>query len=199
MPAPVPTPAPTSPGPLALSRSLWQTISTPQNFPLANDASGSLTFDFPSAPSSMGYVYSTRPPSTISGRVVVSLQVTTTGAPVFNYAAPDNTCVVPAKVRPFFWAHQNSFAEFDRWWANPIAYQLAGGSTTIIVPLVPEQWSSVNGKFGNADAGALAGFQAAIKSVSSLGLTFGGGCFFGHGVDVSGGTARFVLSGYSLE
>ena len=85
---------------LALTRNLWETISTPQNFPMTNDASGSLTFDFPTAPNSMGYIYSTRPPSAIAGQVVVSFQVTATGAPVFNYASPDNTCVVPAKVRP---------------------------------------------------------------------------------------------------
>ena len=148
----------------------------------------------------MNYLYNTRPPGTIAGRLVVSLQVTTTGAPVFNYMLePGNTCVVAATVRPFFWAHQNSPAEFDRWWANPVAYQLAAGSATITVPLAPDQWSSVNGKFGSTDAGALAGFQSALKAVSSLGLTFGGGCFFGHGVNVSGGTARFVLSRYAIE
>ena len=192
-------PQPAASGALALTRTLWTTISTPQNFPLANDPSGNLTFDFPTAPNSMGYVYSTRPPGTIAGSVVVSFQITTTGAPVFNYASPDNTCMVPAKVRPFIWAHGNSPAEFDRWWSNPIAFELAAESATMTVSLSPDRWSSVNGKFGNADAGALAGFQSALKAVSSLGLTFGGGCFFGHGVDVSGGTARFVLSKYAVS
>ena len=102
-------------------------------------------------------------------------------------------------MRPFIWAHQNSPGDFDRWWSNPIAFELSAGSATITVPLAPDQWSSVNGKVGNADAGALAGFQSALKAVSSLGLTFGGGCFFGHGVDVSGGTARFVLLKYEVS
>ena len=199
VPTPAPVPAPASPGALDLTRTLWTSISTPQNFPLTNDTSGNLTFDFPTAPNSMGYIYSTRPPGTIAGSVVVAFQITTTGAPRFNYASPDNTCVVPAKVRPFIWAHRDSPAEFDRWWSNPIAYELAAGSATITVSLSPDQWSSVNGKFGNADAGARAGFQSAIKAVSSLGLTFGGGCFFGHGVDVSGGTAKFVLSRYEVS
>jgi hypothetical protein len=29
-------------------------------------------------------------------------------------------------------------------------------------------------------------------------MTFGGGCFFGHGVNVSGGTARFALISYTI-
>ena len=64
--------------------------------------------------------------------------------------------------------------------------------------LTPDRWSSVLGKFGNYDAASLAGFSAALQNVSSLGLTFGGGCFFGHGVNVSNGTARFILSEYSV-
>ena len=147
----------------------------------------------------MGYLYNTRPPGTIAGGLAVSFRIETTGAPVFNYAEPGNTCVVPATVRPLIWAHRNSFAEFDRWWANPLSHRLAEGAGTISVPLTPDQWSSVNGKFGTADAGALAGFQSALENVSGLGVTFGGGCFFGHGVDVSGGTARFVLTGYEVR
>jgi hypothetical protein len=30
-------------------------------------------------------------------------------------------------------------------------------------------------------------------------MVFGGGCFVGHGVDVSGGTAQFVLIDYKIE
>jgi len=194
----LPTPG-ASGGVLSLSTNLWTTISGPQNFTLINHASGSLIFDFPSEPGSMNYLYNTRPPGTIAGRVIVSLQVTTTGVPIFNYMLePGNTCVTPATVRPFLWAHQDSPAEFDRWWARSVAYELAAGSTTMTVPLNADQWSSVNGKLGNADAGAMAGFDAALKAVSSLGLTFGGGCFFGHGVNVSGGTARFVLTKYEV-
>jgi hypothetical protein len=30
-------------------------------------------------------------------------------------------------------------------------------------------------------------------------MTFGGGCFFGHGVWVSGGDARFILNNYVIN
>ena len=63
----------------------------------------------------------------------------------------------------------------------------------------PDQWSSVFGKFGNAHAVAEAGFKSATQNVSRLGLTFGGGCFFGHGVNVRGGSATFALVAYRIE
>ena len=65
--------------------------------------------------------------------------------------------------------------------------------------LTPDQWSSVYGKTGNYDATALAGFRDALANLGHIGMTFGGGCFFGHGVNVSGGTARFVLIGYTIS
>ncbi len=155
-------------------------------------------FDFP-ADGSINYLYNVRPPREISGSVSMSVQVTTTGPVVFNYMTePFNTCPTPASVRPFIWANRNSFAEFDRWWSNPTALTLAPGSATLTVRLAPDQWSSVNGKFGNADAASQAAFTNALRNVSSLGLTFGGGCFFGHGVNVQGGSARFALVSYQV-
>jgi hypothetical protein len=39
-----------------------------------------------------------------------------------------------------------------------------------------------------------AGFADPLKRLENIGLTFGGGCFFGDGVNVSGGPARFILT-----
>jgi hypothetical protein len=57
----------------------------------------------------------------------------------------------------------------------------------------------VYGKSGDDDATALAGFQDALGNLGRVGMTFGGGCFFGHGVNVSGGTARFALISYTIS
>jgi hypothetical protein len=38
------------------------------------------------------------------------------------------------------------------------------------------------------------GFVETIKKMGNIGVTFGGGCLFGHGVNVSGGTARFIMT-----
>jgi hypothetical protein len=183
---------------LSLRTNAWTTISDPMPFPLANDASGHLIFDFPTT-GSMNYLDNVEPPKAITGPLSVSLAIQTAGLVVFNYMTePFNTCATPGSVRPFFWSNRDGNGEFDRWWSNPTAYPLAGGTGTLTVPLTPDRWSSVFGKAGNADASARAGFDRALTNVSSLGLTFGGGCFFGHGVNVSGGSARFVLMEYRL-
>src|SRR5262249_21172492 len=156
----------------------WATISDPVRLPLHNDAEGRLSFDFP-ASGSINYLYYSSPPSAIARSVSVEYRITTSGPVLFNYRLePSNTCATPATVRPFFWAHDNGDGEFDRWWSNPVAHVLAAGSRTMNVPLLPDRWSSVFGKMGNADTAALEGFRSAAQSVSRLGLTFGGGCFF---------------------
>ena len=50
----------------------------------------------------------------------------------------------------------------------------------------------------NQDATARAGFDRATRNVSRLGITFGGGCYFGHGVFVQNGQAKFVLESYRI-
>jgi hypothetical protein len=67
------------------------------------------------------------------------------------------------------------------------------------VPLNPDQWSSAFGQTGNANAQANAGWNNALKNVRYLGLTFGGGCFYGHGVSVSDGTATLTIFAFELE
>jgi len=72
--------------------------------------------------------------------------------------------------------------------------ELVAGSGALTVPLTAGQWSSVFGKLGNRDASSLDEFRHAEKYVVQVGLVFGGGCFFGHGVNVSGGTAKFIMT-----
>ena len=67
---------------------------------------------------------------------------------------------------------------------------LAQGEHSIIVPLTPDQWSSVFGKNGYA---AKEEFYEALEDLGNIGMTFGGSCFFGHGVNVSGGPTMFIL------
>ena len=60
-------------------------------------------------------------------------------------------------------------------------------------------WSSVNGKFGNADPETKFAFDKALLNVSRFGVTFGGGCSFGHGVNIRGGTATFAMTDTSIR
>jgi len=42
-------------------------------------------------------------------------------------------------------------------------------------------------------------FNTGLQNLSDVGITFGGGCFFGHGVHVTGGKARFELIDFRIQ
>jgi len=131
----------------------------------------------------------------------MTVKVATTGNPVFNYKFESgNNCPVPASAHLYFQRNNDYLgSEYNRWWSNPIAFQIKStDSVDITVPFTPENWSSVYGKFANYDNASLAGFNDAVKNPGYFGITFGGGCFFGHGVNVSGGTARFTVTNFRL-
>jgi squalene cyclase len=96
------------------------------------------------------------------------------------------------------WANNGGWAEFDRWWANATALPLADGDWLITAPFVPGGWGSVYGKANNYDAASTAGWTKALVHVSNFALTFGGGCFAGHGVYATA-PAQFVLDAYGVQ
>jgi hypothetical protein len=194
--------SPTEPSPtpvtVALDSAAWQTISDPQPLPLANQG-GALTFAFPPG-GSMHYLFAPSPLASVHGTMTVAFTITTTGAVVFTSLDPQSSsCSIASAVRPFFWANNNGNGDYDRWWSNPRAFTLAAGATTLAVPLKPENWSSVNGKFGNADSDTRFNFERALLNMTRMGLTFGGGCSFGHGISISGGTASFALTQFAIQ
>ena len=193
-----PTAPSSTPLTLSLQSSAWQTISEPQPFPLANDG-GALAFNFP-ASGSINYLFTASPLKVVRGTLSVAIRVTTSGPVVFNSLDPQSaSCTIPSSVRPFIWANDNGNGDYDRWWSNPRAYTLAAGTATITVPLTAEAWSSVNGRNGNADAPTRFAFDTALLNVSRFGVTFGGGCSFGHGINVSGGAASFAITEYTIQ
>jgi hypothetical protein len=190
-----PTPTPLT---VSLQSSAWETISDPQPFQLVNQGTA-LTLDFPSS-GSMHYLFTRSPQANIQGTLVISFTITTSGPVVFNSLDPQSAqCTLPISVRPFFWANNNGEGPYDRWWSNPRAFTLAAGSGSISVPLKSANWSSVNGSFGNADIDTNYLFERALLNVTRLGMTFGGGCSFGHGVNIRGGSASFTLTEYRVQ
>lgn len=194
--------SPTEPSPTPLAVSLnsasWETFSDPQPYPLSNQGSA-LTFEFPDT-GSINYLFTPSTLAQIRGTLVVSFTVSTTGPVLFNSLDPQTpSCSLPSAVRPFLWANNNGDGSYDRWWSNPRAYTLANGSGSVSVPLKPENWSSVNGRFGGADEQTKFFFEKAIQNVSRLGVTFGGGCSFGHGINVRGGTATFAITEFAIK
>ena len=128
--------------------------------------------------------------------ITMSIEVSGSGAFRFRLE-PGNTCPGEATVRLLIERRNDDMRqEFHRWWSNPKAIVLAAGSHTLTIPLTPGEWSSVFGKKGDA---APEEFSAALEDAGAIGLTFGGGCFFGHGVNVTGGEATFVLKGLAIS
>jgi len=169
---------------------------------------GAVVFDFPVEDGkhpAVNYFWAphTKP---ISVALTAAFQIATASSSVvFNYQFDSsNTCIYPAHVRllmarrDFDKKHNPDYAN-TRWWSNPTAAFLTGGSAVqLSVPLTPDQWSNINGQSGNYDATTREGFNDMLQHPAMLGFSFGGGCFFGHGVNVSGGTAQFLLWGYSI-
>lgn len=202
-------PPPNYPPDLDLTASVWSVIDGANNtVTLANDVDGGLYLDFPVMPdascqqvsqscSTINYLYTTHVPKVISGTLVVTLKVETTGSPVFNHVEYNSPCPNPPTVRPLIWAHNNSLSDGNRWWSHDVAYILASGMVTMNIPIDPANFSGVLGEMATDD---LKKWNSAINSVSSLGVTFGGGCNYGHGVFITptGTTARFTLENYDV-
>jgi hypothetical protein len=123
------------------------------------------------------------------------------GAPVFRWdTEPSNTCwSVPATIRPFIlrWGKGKKYIGFaNRWWSNPTAFVLGGSGWSADIPLDPALWSGVDGQWAVND---LANWQADLNGAQAIGVTFGGGCFFGHGVGVENGSAKVVITALSVN
>lgn len=79
-----------------------------------------------------------------------------------------------------------------------MAYTLQNSASGVVVtaPLTADQWSDVNGQLGSANTAA---FADALSNVGAVGMTFGGGCFYGHGVYLDSGSVTFVVTKFTLQ
>ena len=190
---------------IPLKNSVWNLYgSWYQGSPHPKNTTGGIYFDFPqsSTGSFVGY-YTASQRLTLAPSNTLSMTFTlnTTGSPVFNHMSEaSNTCPNPSTVRPFFWGTGDVIND-GRWWSNPVSYVLAGGTVTLTVPMTSDHWSGVYGMMANRDTSTEQSFLTALSTVNRIGMTFGGGCSFGHGINViSGtGTANFVLQSYTIN
>ena len=128
--------------------------------------------------------------------LTLSFKVEAESSTVFNFKlAKDNICDrPPASVRAFLQrAGDDLYEANNRFWSNSVSVVLAPGEHTMIVEFSPDQWTNVDGERSEA------GFAEMLKNVGNIGVTFGGGCFFGHGVNVSGGGGRFIMTRFELN
>jgi hypothetical protein len=93
----------------------------------------------------------------------------------------------------FAW-YYGAFLPTEEWWSHFVSYTLAPGSALLSTPFTPDQWSDENGLFADTDSDTLGGFNLSLSQMHGIGVSFGGGCFYGHGVSVVGGQAKFILN-----
>lgn len=97
--------------------------------------------------------------------------------------------------RPFL---MNSWAISGRWWANRWVDMTDRGDFTLRIPLAPENWTDSFGKFPNFSTRRARDWRRTLNR-SHVGITFGGGLNFGHGVDVTQGRCTVEIDTFRVD
>ena len=193
--AQVPNIAPQAPNVVSLTPQDWYFFHG-DNMPLhpLPDATGAWSFSFPHPDGHVNYLQTQFNATEVLHNVTIVFRIES-DAP--QYKVLDPTDHPPATVHLFFEQKNDDLRNLNgRWWATWSQYNLgAPDNTTIrfVIPLTPDQWSNVHGQRNPAS------FYAALANVGWIGMTFGGQSFFGHGVALSGGTAKYVLVDFSVN
>lgn len=90
----------------------------------------------------------------------------------------------------------NDFAfETWRWWntATRLEFKNTNGVAKLDVALDPSQWIDVYGHRATESPEYLAAFRQTVAQPIGINLTLGGGNFYGHGLNVTGGTASIRI------
>jgi len=132
----------------------------------------------------------------------ITATFTISNASVFTYfgEGQPGDCIpaTPASTRLFFQtSNAGGFNETHFWWSNPASQVLVDGHWTVTATVNGAEWSDFYGHFGN-DPGYAQGFTDAASNVTTIGLSFGGGCFFENGVGTTDGSGTFTLDSLSV-
>ncbi len=197
-----PAPAPPRPTVISLNAADWDVRYSEGVTIRPLDGMAGFSLDIPRSPGSLNYLTTphTTPIQQQQSVIFTAQIVAERRAPTFQPVTPcgASSATVRAYIEQFF--RKNADATYGpptyRWWSNPIRGVLAPGLATFVVPIIPDHWSDADGHVGTD---ALAGFADALAHPAAIGMTFGSDCFFGHGVQVLGGRARFILTSYTIQ
>jgi len=168
---------------------------------------GGIGFDFevsqlpdPNAgPTWCGYLVSPVHNIALTGsEVVVTFAITADPSVIWNYASDSwNTNPPPANFHVYVQTNEGSGGSCKelfslcnppqlRWWSNPVKFTLVdtGGTVELHVPLTPENWSETDGVQAT-DPTFYPYWVQTMNNPKWVGITFGGGGPFGHGVNAT--------------
>lgn len=156
------------------------------------DGQGGAFFDFPSQDGVHYLVISRTAP--MSGSITMDYEVTLNGTLV-GPPDPTNNCPPIPHFSMYFQRAgddiTNAAFRAYRWFSA--FNNIVAGRNIVTVPLVSTSWTDV---FGGSTS---EGFAAAAGNPQVVGLVFGAGCFAGHGLFVTGGSARFHIHSFSVQ
>jgi hypothetical protein len=157
------------------------------------DAGGAWSLLFPTT-GHVNYIQTPFNVTTVPHSVYITFRIDS-DAPQYEVVDPSD--ILPATVRIFFEQRNDNLVNPDgRWWADASVYNLGShdnNTITTTVPFDPSQWSNVDGQFDPQS------FSVALMNVGWIGMTCGGQYFFGHGVALGSGTAKYVLVDFHVE
>ncbi len=127
----------------------------------------------------------------------ITATFTVNGTDAFTYYGQPDACNTPASARLYFETSNGGGFDYTHyWWSNPASAVLANGTLSVSATVDPASWSDWNGQSGTS---VPAGFAAAASNVTTIGLSFGGGCFFENGVGTANGMGGLVLDSYTAN
>lgn len=173
-----------------------RTLTSPQATGQNGDEA---TFDFLGTPTT-SYLLNHQLAGDLTGKTISATYWVSSGGTLF-YDTTGNITGSP-NVRIFFeTSTPGSFAETDYWWSHAGSSVIAADGNTVTITTTignTADWSDFYGHFASESAYSNA-FTAAASSATYVGLSFGGGYFFANGVGVSGGSATFHLTSFTIS
>ena len=156
-------------------------------------------FEFPWPDKSAGHVhYVTFRHGPLAGKRRIVLRYRIEAAPGVRFV-PTNSPGYPSIISLFFqrrgdnWSGRGEYEAY-RWWSTfRIHMPITPGEHVLSVGL-NENWTAVR---TSSAATNPQGFQEALRNADRVGIAFGGGDGFGHGVYATG-PARFVVTGFRV-
>lgn len=185
----------------------WEVLASKNLVVNVYSAGTAAYFDFPTGlPIAGGAGYLTRPfkiPATAKGlqmRYTIDTYGTT---PWFDFRTnTNNTCNLPgpnqppiSRARLMIWISPDLSTQTYRYWSQVGVMQLGAGSFIVKADFDPNLWTDVYGASGASNPAA---WKYILQNANRAGVTFGGGCFYGHGVFIDEGTgmARFTINSF---
>lgn len=189
---------PGEPGLVSLNPQSWYILygeGTPDQ-PLSSPA-GAWSIDLPDAAGSIHYVQTPyNASSPLPTKVSMTFRIDSSPDAVYK-GEVDPSAGNPATFHLFLERRGDNFRkEYYRWWAGDGGYVLGSNDNSVLtieVPLTADKWTSVYGHHNNAE------FVDTLNNLGWVGITFGGRNYWGHGVNMLEGKAKFTLLDFRVD